>query len=229
MALRIKLARGGSAHNPVYRIVVGEARSKRDGKYVEWIGTYSPKAACGQLKINLERAEYWVRVGAKPTDTVRSLINKVRRSTLEELEGSAPTSAAEEPKPAEEAPAEPAVVETQKPALETEDAAAEEASGTKETPAAEEAPAAEDAAPAAEETPAEEEAPAEEPKAEETPVAEAEESTEAAKEEPETALEEEAKFVPVKETTQEAPPPAAAEESAPAGEDAEKEKEKKDP
>ena len=126
MALRIKLARGGSAHNPVYRIVVGEARSKRDGKYVEWIGTYSPKAACGQLKINLERAEYWVRVGAKPTDTVRSLINKVRRSTLEELEGSAPTSAAEEPKPAEEAPAEEADAAPAEEAAEEDGAEKEE-------------------------------------------------------------------------------------------------------
>ena len=79
MALRIKLARGGSAHNPVYRIVVGEASVKRDGKFVEWIGTYSPKAARGQLKIKLDRADYWMGVGAKPTDTVRSLINKARR------------------------------------------------------------------------------------------------------------------------------------------------------
>jgi len=81
MALRIKLARGGSAHNPVYRIVVGEARGKRDGKFVEWIGTYSPKSPREQLTIKLDRADYWVSVGATPTDTVRSLINKARRET----------------------------------------------------------------------------------------------------------------------------------------------------
>ncbi len=153
MALRIKLARGGSTHNPVYRIVVGEARSKRDGKYVEWIGTYSPKAARGQLKINLERADYWVSVGAKPTDTVRSLINKTRRSTLEELEGPAPVKekapapASEAAKPAEETPADP-----EKPAEEAESAVAEEVSATEESaPPAQETPATEESAPAEEE------------------------------------------------------------------------------
>ena len=79
MALRIKLARRGSIHNPVYRVVVGEARSKRDGKYVEWIGTYSPKAPHGQLRLKLDRADHWIGLGAKPTDTVRSLINQARR------------------------------------------------------------------------------------------------------------------------------------------------------
>ena len=132
MALRIKLARGGSAHNPVYRIVVGEARSKRDGKFVEWIGTYSPKAARGQLKLKLDRADYWMGVGAKPTDTVRSLINKARRTPAEELE-------APEPAPAPQAEAAPAPV-------------VEEAPAAEEAAPAEEAPAAEEAAPAAEET-----------------------------------------------------------------------------
>ena len=84
MALRIKLARRGSAHNPVYRVVVGEARSKRDGKFVEWIGTYSPKAPHGKLRLKLDRVDYWIGLGAKPTDTVRSLINQVRRREEED-------------------------------------------------------------------------------------------------------------------------------------------------
>lgn len=84
MALRIKLARRGSAHNPVYRVVVGEARSKRDGKFVEWIGTYSPKAPHGKLRLKLDRADYWMGLGAKPTDTVRSLINQERRREEED-------------------------------------------------------------------------------------------------------------------------------------------------
>ena len=104
MALRIKLARRGSAHNPVYRIVVGEARSKRDGKFVEWIGTYSPKAPHGQLRLKLDRADYWIGMGAKPTDTVRSLINRMRRRE-EALEAAAETSA--EPEANETAQAEP--------------------------------------------------------------------------------------------------------------------------
>ncbi len=79
MALRIKLARGGSTHNPIYRIVIGEARGKRDGRFVERIGTYAPKSPREQLIIKLDRVDYWVSVGAKPTDTVRSLINKARR------------------------------------------------------------------------------------------------------------------------------------------------------
>lgn len=135
MALRIKLARGGSAHNPVYRIVVGEARVKRDGKFVEWIGSYSPKAARGQLKIKLDRADYWMGVGAKPTDTVRSLINKARREPVEEdavvtpaapaeevaVEAAAPV--VEETTPVEEAP----VAEAEAPAPAEMEAVVEEA------------------------------------------------------------------------------------------------------
>ncbi len=129
MALRIKLARGGSAHNPVYRIVVGEARAKRDGKFVEWIGTYSPKAARGQLRIKLDRADYWVGVGAKPTDTVRSLINKARREPAEE---EAPV--------AEEvaAPVEAEAVAEEAPAVEEAPEKVAEAAVEEEAPAAEE-------------------------------------------------------------------------------------------
>ena len=160
MALRIKLARGGSAHNPVYRIVVGEARVKRDGKFVEWIGTYSPKAARGQLRIKLDRADYWVGVGAKPTDTVRSLINKARREPAEE---EAPVAAVEEaPAPvAEESPA-PVVEESpapiEAPVAEEVAAPVEAEAVAEEAPAVEEAPekvaeaAVEEEAPAAEET-----------------------------------------------------------------------------
>jgi len=200
MALRIKLARGGSAHNPVYRIVVGEARTKRDGKFVEWIGTYSPKAARGQLKVKLDRVDYWVGVGAKPTDTVRSLINKARRTPAEELDA---------PEAKEEAPA-PVVEET--PVAE-------------EAPAVEEAPVAEEAAPVEEaEAPAAEveEAPAaEEAAKEEAPAAEAEESTEAVAEE-EPAAEE----APAEEEKAEEAPEAA--EEAPAEKSDDEEEKKKD-
>ena len=104
MALRIKLARRGSAHNPVYRIVVAEARSKRDGRFVEWIGTYSPKAPHGKLSLELDRADYWMGMGATPTDTVRSLINRERRRR-EEVEAAAEAST--EPKAEAVAEAEP--------------------------------------------------------------------------------------------------------------------------
>ena len=79
MALKIKLARIGATHNPVYRVVVAEGRSRRDGRFVEILGTYSPKQRSGQLKLNVERADYWISQGAIPTDTSRSLIKKARK------------------------------------------------------------------------------------------------------------------------------------------------------
>lgn len=79
MALKIKLQRGGATHNPTYRIVVSEARGRRDGRFVEKLGTYSPKQKEGkQLTLNVERADYWISVGAKATDTTASLIKKAR-------------------------------------------------------------------------------------------------------------------------------------------------------
>ncbi|MCC5790398.1 MAG: 30S ribosomal protein S16 [Opitutales bacterium] len=84
MALKIKLARGGATHHPVYRIVVAEARGRRDGRFVEVLGTYSPKAKKEQLQIKLDRADYWISVGAKPTDTTRALIKKARKVEVEE-------------------------------------------------------------------------------------------------------------------------------------------------
>lgn len=79
MALKIKLARAGAAHNPVYRVVVAEARSRRDGRFVEILGTYSPKAKKEQLRLDVDRADYWIKNGALPTDTSRSLIKKARK------------------------------------------------------------------------------------------------------------------------------------------------------
>jgi small subunit ribosomal protein S16 len=78
MALKIRLSRKGSAHNPVYRLVVAESTSRRDGRFVEVLGTYSPKAASNQLQFNIERIDHWQKVGAKPTDTAKSLIGKAR-------------------------------------------------------------------------------------------------------------------------------------------------------
>ena len=79
MALKIKLSRAGAAHNPVYRIVVSEARGPRDGRFVETLGTYSPKAKTEPLRLNVERATYWIGQGARPTDTVRSLYKKAKK------------------------------------------------------------------------------------------------------------------------------------------------------
>jgi small subunit ribosomal protein S16 len=81
MALKIKLQRGGATHNPVYRVVVAEARGRRDGRFVEKLGTYlpSPKGKQIELTLDVERADYWMSVGAKPTDTAHSLIKRARK------------------------------------------------------------------------------------------------------------------------------------------------------
>jgi small subunit ribosomal protein S16 len=82
MALKIRLQRRGNRNRPVYKIVVAESTSRRDGKFVEAIGNYDPNARgnAPELSLLLERADYWVGVGAKPTDTVKSLIKRARMS-----------------------------------------------------------------------------------------------------------------------------------------------------
>ena len=74
--VRIRLKRGGNKNNPVYRIVVADGRSPRDGKFIEEIGTYNPKVKGNNYTLNLDRAQYWVGVGAQPRDTVASFIKK---------------------------------------------------------------------------------------------------------------------------------------------------------
>lgn len=72
--LSISLMRMGAKKKPFYRIVVREKRSKRDGKYIENLGTYDPMTDPPEVKLNYDRIKYWISVGAKPTETVASLI-----------------------------------------------------------------------------------------------------------------------------------------------------------
>jgi ribosomal protein S16 len=74
--VRIRLRRVGRKKTPVYRIVVADVRSPRDGRFIETIGHYNPRQAEGGLEIKAERADYWLGVGAQPSDTVRSLLRK---------------------------------------------------------------------------------------------------------------------------------------------------------
>ncbi len=74
--VRIRLRRIGRKKAPVYRIVVADSQSPRDGKFIEIIGQYAPRSAEGGLAVNEERANYWMSVGAQPSDTVRSLLRK---------------------------------------------------------------------------------------------------------------------------------------------------------
>jgi len=80
MALKIRLTRVGSIHNPHYRVVVAEARSRRDGAAVEYLGTYAPRNKGDQLKLNLPRVDYWISKGAKPTDTMGAMIKRARKA-----------------------------------------------------------------------------------------------------------------------------------------------------
>jgi small subunit ribosomal protein S16 len=81
MALKIRLQRHGASHRPFYRMVVTEAAARRDGRFVEVLGTYEPQAKRkeDELKLKLDRIDYWKSVGAKASDTAASLIRKARR------------------------------------------------------------------------------------------------------------------------------------------------------
>lgn len=79
MAVRIRLRREGRKKLPFYRIVVADSRSPRDGRFIEIIGQYDPRAKEGGLNLKQDRAAHWLDNGALPTDTVRSLL---RRSGL---------------------------------------------------------------------------------------------------------------------------------------------------
>ena len=74
MAVKIKLQRLGKIRNPQYRVVIADARTRRDGKVIENIGIYQPKENPSLIRINSERAQYWLGVGAQPTDPVLALL-----------------------------------------------------------------------------------------------------------------------------------------------------------
>jgi small subunit ribosomal protein S16 len=190
MAMKIRLARGGSKKRPFYRIVAADSRMPRDGRYIERLGTYNPllpKDSDERVKMNVERIQYWLSEGAQVTDRVSRFLEtagildkKARNNPQKALPGQKAQDRAEEKiakenteAAVEEAPAEEAAAE-EAPA---EEAAVEEAPAEKA--AVEEAPAEEavaEEAPA-EEAPAEEaavqEAPAEEAAVEEAPAEEA--------------------------------------------------------
>ena len=162
MALKIRLSRGGSKKRPFYRIVVAEAASPRDGRYVERIGHYNPMVAKDndqRLVVDGERVKHWMGLGAKPTERVQKLLASLSLTPAVEMRDQ-PKKSAPGKKRAEREAEEAATAEAA--AAEAEAAAAEAEAAAAEAPA-EEAPAEEAAAEeaAAEEAPAEEEKPAE--------------------------------------------------------------------
>ena len=78
MAVRIRLARHGRKKAPFYRIVAADGRMPRDGRYIERLGHFDPMSDADQVVLDLERVDYWISVGASPSDTVATLIKKAR-------------------------------------------------------------------------------------------------------------------------------------------------------
>ncbi|MEW6118243.1 MAG: 30S ribosomal protein S16 [Nitrospirota bacterium] len=74
--VKIRLTRMGAHKKPFYRIIVADSRARRDGPFVEVLGTYDPKKEPSEIKVNLDRARHWIGLGAQPTDTVKKLLQK---------------------------------------------------------------------------------------------------------------------------------------------------------
>ena len=159
MAVKIRLKRFGKIRAPYYRIVVADSRTKRDGRVIEEIGKYHPTEEPSVIEVNSERAQYWLSVGAQPTEQVAALLKltgdwgtfkgeKNAKSTVKTKEPKVPFVADEKKKAVLKPKAESKVEEAKKVEPKAEEAPAEE-------PKVEEAPAAEAAAEApAEEAPA---------------------------------------------------------------------------
>ena len=120
MALKIRLARGGSKKRPYYRIVVTDVRNPRDGRFIEKLGTYNPllsKDSNERVTLKIDRIKYWLGVGAKPTDRVLRFLDAediAKRSPRNNPKKAIPKKDKEEnteEAPAQEAPAEEAPAE----------------------------------------------------------------------------------------------------------------------
>ena len=158
MAVRVRLTRVGSRKNPVWRVVVADGRSKRDGRVLETVGRYNPQRQPSEIVLDRERIEHWVARGAQPSETVRSLLRATERDAPPERatpDGGA--AAGGTPGGASEEPASPAAAEGEETGGGGESPGASEAPSdepetTDDAPAepdvAEEGPAVADAAPA---------------------------------------------------------------------------------
>jgi small subunit ribosomal protein S16 len=99
VAVKLRLMRMGKKKQPTYRIVAADSRSPRDGRFIEVVGTYDPRAEPSVIKVDNERAVHWLRHGAQPTERVQKLLQIV--GAWDEFQGNAPATpaaaAAEEP------------------------------------------------------------------------------------------------------------------------------------
>ncbi len=130
MAMKIRLARGGSKKRPFYRVVAADSRMPRDGRYVEKLGTYNPllpKDSEERVKLDMERVQYWLNEGAQPTDRVARF-----------LEAAGVVTKTERSNPEKAKPGKKAQERVEEKAQKVADAA-EAAKAAAEAPAAEEA------------------------------------------------------------------------------------------
>ena len=81
--LSIRLRRTGTTKKPNYRVVVADSRDWRDGRFVEVLGHYDPRKEPAVVKIDTERAAYWIKNGARPSETVQSLLKKAKAAPAE--------------------------------------------------------------------------------------------------------------------------------------------------
>ena len=189
MAMKIRLARGGSKKRPFYRIVAADSRMPRDGRFIEKLGTYNPllpKDSEERVKMDLDRVKYWLGQGAQPTDRISRMLEaagvlkkKERLNPEKAKPGKKAQERAEEKAsklavPAEEAPAQEASAE-EAPEAAPEAGASPDAEAAVEEESPKEAAGAE----SAEEAPAADAAPEEDAAAEETPAGEAASESEA--------------------------------------------------
>ena len=80
MAVKIRMKRVGAKNKPVFRIVVADGRSPRDGKFIEELGTYQPRSKGTNFTLDLDRVKYWLSKGAQPSETVASFIKKAGKA-----------------------------------------------------------------------------------------------------------------------------------------------------
>ena len=191
--IKIRLQRHGARHAPFYRMVVTPSTTRRDGKFIEVLGTYNPQAHARteELKLKMERIDHWLGVGAQPTDTAKSLIRQGRLTPEEWLKKSEREAArrlarAQKGKSVPEAEAKSEALEAPKEDANREDTPAAELEAKAEEKAAESAAKDEEV-----------EAPKEEAKKEDAPAAEPEAKAE------EKAAEAEAKNEEVESPTEE--------------------------
>jgi len=144
MSVRVRLTRVGSNKNPIWRVVVADQRSPRDGRFIETIGHYNPQTNPSTIVIDEERFQHWVSRGAQPTNTVKQLVKAHAKGVAG---GTATASAGVSQTPA--AVAEPEAAEA------PDDVVEERAEAPAEVEVDAEAPAAEAEAPADDETPSE--------------------------------------------------------------------------